>query len=81
MFCAVRTDAFQYIIDTAQCKPLRQIHNRSGNIFKTESLVAFFTMEVCMQVVHFTGTTITAYGVLEGFCSVVNAVYEMMGQK
>ena len=79
--CTVRTNAFQYIVDAVQCKSLRQLHHRSGNVGEAEGFVAFLAMEMGVQVAYVARATVTAHGILEGTRPVIYTVYQMMGEE
>ena len=71
-------DAFHHVVDAAEGKAFGQRYHRRRNVFEAECPVASFAMKVSMQVVDRTRAIGAAYGILEGTCSVVDAMNEVV---
>ena len=69
------------MVDAVQCKSLRQLHHRSGNVGEAEGFVAFLAMEMGVQVAYVARATVAAHGILEGTRPVIYTVYQMMGEE
>lgn len=76
--CAGRTDAFYDVIDGARTETFRKVDERSGNVFKTESLVADFAVEMRVHVGY--GAVVFAFAHFEFYRSrtVVDGMHEMV---
>ena len=82
VFCRTfRAKPFQYIVDAVKGKSFRNLYYRGRNILETKCLVASLTMKMSMKVVDFARATCTAYRIFKRACSVINAVYQVMGEE
>lgn len=77
----LRTQSFQYIIDTVKRKSFRKFYYWCRYVFEAKGTVTSFAMEVGVQVFYTTRTAGAAYGVLERPCTIIDAVYQVMRQK
>lgn len=73
--------SFQYVVDAVQRKVFGKGHDRYVHLFQTERAVAYFAIEMRVQVVDRTHAPVAANGVFQRSRSVVDGVDQMMRQK